>query len=146
MSSWRLEYTIDVDTQQRVIYVKVHGIWKAETARSYHEDFKAEAAQLLAKPWARLIDLTGWKISFPEVTDIIGEHMNWARQNNCQVSLYVLNNPSTFRQLSEMIQQSGAEDITKVFRTLPEAEQFLKENWLDKKKNGQSKPGPARSS
>lgn len=146
MSSWSLEYTIDVDARQRVVYVKVHGIWKAETARSYHEDFKTEAAQLLAKPWARLIDLSGWKISFPEVTDIIGEHMNWARQNNCKISLYVLNNPSTFRQLSEMIQQGGAEDITKVFRTLPEAEQFLREQWLAKKKNGESKAGKSGAS
>lgn len=136
MVKWSLEYTFDVDTKNRVIYAKVFGIWKAEIARGYHEDFKVEVQPILGKPWAKLIDLTNWRTSYPEVIDIIGEHMEWSRQHDVALSLYVLNNPSTFRQLHQMFAAGGTKEISMTFRTLAEAEAYLKENWLEKKKKG----------
>ncbi len=134
MSTWSLEYSFDVDKKNRVIYAKVFGIWKAETAAAYHADFKAEAQPIIGKPWAKLIDLTNWKTSYPEVIDIIGQHMEWSRDNNVAMSLYVLNNPSTFRQLHQMFTAGGTKEISQTFRTLAEAEQFLRDNWLNKKR------------
>ena len=134
MSRWALEYSFDVDEENAVIYAKVFGIWKADTARGYHEDFKVEVAPILGKPWAKVIDLTNWKTSFPEVIKIIGEHMAWSRANNEALSLYVLNNPSTFRQLQEMFDVGRTKGISQTFRTYADAEKYLKEHWINKKR------------
>jgi hypothetical protein len=60
--------------------------------------------------------------------------MSWSKDNDASLQLYILDNPSTFRQLNQMIKKGKAEDITRIFRTEDEAEQFLKENWIDKRK------------
>ncbi len=127
--SWRLEYTIDADVEKATVYVKIFGQWKAETAKSYHEDFKQEMAPLLGKPWAKIVDLTNWKVSREEVTDIIGKHMAWSRDNGVALSIYVLDNPGAFRQLNEMFKAGGTKDVSHTFRTWDEAERFLKNNW-----------------
>jgi len=139
MDGWHLGYTIDVDEKNTVIYAKIHGLWKAETAENYHNDFKEEVEPLLGEPWARLIDCTNWKTSRNEVTDLVGRHMAWSRQHNAALSLYVLDNPSTFRQLNQMIIKGGTKDTARIFRKREEAEAFLKKNWLDlpKEKRGQ---------
>ncbi len=135
MTTWSLEYSFDVDKKNRVIYVKAFGIWKADIARSYVEDFKTEVQPIIGKPWAKLIDLSSWKTSYPDVVEIIGSHMDWSRNNNVAMSLYVLNNPSTFRQLHLAFSAGRTKEISQVFRTLAEAELFLKENWLARKRS-----------
>jgi len=134
MPSWSLEYTIDVDVENAVVYVKVYGQWQAETARRYHEDFKREIQPLLGKPWARLADLTSWKTSRNEVTSLIGRHMAWSKENQVALSIYVINNVSTFRQLNEMFVKGGTKAISHTFRTWEEGERFLQANWLGKKR------------
>lgn len=132
MPGWSLEYSIEVDEKNAIIYAKVHGIWKAQTAHDYHADFKEAVAPLLGKPWAKLIDLSNWRTSYPEVIDIIGQHMEWSRQNGVALSLYVLNNPSTFRQLHEMFTAGRTKEISQTFRTHQEAQIFLREHWFSK--------------
>jgi hypothetical protein len=139
MSGWSLEYTIDVDEANAIIYVRVYGQWKAATAESYHEDFKEEMKPLLGQPWAKIVDLSNWKTSRNEVTDVIGKHMAWSKANGVALSLYVINNVSTFRQLNEMFVKGGTKQVSQTFRTYEEAERFLKENWLDKERKQPSK-------
>jgi len=134
MTSWSLEYTIDVDEENAVIRIKVHGRWRAETAKRYHDDFVEDMAPLLGKPWARIADLTNWKTSREEVTDVIGQHMAWSKANGVALSLYVIDNVSTFRQLNEMFDKGGTKRISQTFRTVDEAEAYLKKHWLDKRK------------
>jgi len=134
MASWSLEYTIDVDEVNAVVYIKVHGRWQAETAERYHADFKKDMEPLLGKPWAKIADLTNWKTSRNEVTGVIGKHMAWSKENKVALSIYVINNVSTFRQLNEMFIKGGTKDISQTFRTYKEAEQFLKKHWFDKHK------------
>lgn len=132
VAGWSLEYSFDVDRKNAVIYVKIHGIWKPATAESYHEDFKEEVAPILDRPWAKLIDLTNWRTSYPGVIDVIGKHMDWCRKRNLAYALYVLNNPSTFRQLHEMFTAGGTKEVSQTFRTNEEAMLFLKSNWINK--------------
>lgn len=132
MVSWSLEYAIDVDEEHSVVYVKIHGRWRAETAERYHEDFKRDVAPLLGKPWAKLVDLTSWKTSRDEVTVVVGKHLAWSTQNKVNLSLYVIDNPSTYRQLGEMFTKGRAGEGYHTFRTMQQAQAFLKENWLDK--------------
>ena len=135
MTSWSLEYTIDVDEANAVVYVKVYGQWTAETAYRYHEEFKRDVQPLLGKPWAKLVDLTSWKTSRNEVTSVIGRHMAWLRGNNVALSIYVINNVSTFRQLNEMFIKGGTKDISHTFRTWEEGERFLRANWFENKRS-----------
>lgn len=134
MTGWSLEYSFDVDEKNSVIYEKIHGIWKAETALSYHEDFKIEVAPLLKTEWVKVVDLSNWRTSYPEVIEIIGQHLEWCFNNNMIMSLNILNNPSTFRQLHQMFKIGGTKGISHTFRTHEDAKKFLQENWLDKKR------------
>ena len=134
MSGWSLEYTIDVDEENAIVYVKVYGRWRADTAENYHRDFKEEMKPLLGRPWAKIVDVSSWKTSRDEVTGVIGKHMAWSKANGVALSIYVINNPSTYRQLNEMFDKGGTKEVSQTFRTWEEGEQFLKENWLDKKR------------
>ncbi len=134
MINWSLEYSFDVDEDKSVIYVKVVGRWTAETAANYHQDFIKALEPIKDRPWAKLVDLTKWKTSRNEVTSVLGKHMAWSRENDVSLSLYVVNHPSTYRQLNEMFVAGGTKDVSHTFRTLEQAQKFLKENWLDRQK------------
>jgi hypothetical protein len=140
MNAWSLEFSFRVDTDNAIIYAKIHGLWKADTARSYHEDFKAEVQPLLGKPWAKLIDLSNWRTSYPDVIAIIGKHMIWSTENGCALSVYVLNNPSTFNQLNQMFSKGRIKEVALTFRTMAEAERHLKEHWIGKLGNTPPQP------
>ena len=129
--SWNLDYSIDVDEIHSVIYVKIFGQWQAETAERYHQDFKKELELVMGRPWAKLVDLTNWKTSRDEGTAVIGKHMAWSKKNDISLSLYVINNASTFRQLNEMFVKGGTKDVSHTFRTREEADAFIKEHWID---------------
>jgi hypothetical protein len=134
MASWNLEYTIDVDQENAVVYAKVYGQWKPETAQKYHEDFKKECQPLLGQPWAKIVDVSNWKTSRNEVTTVIGRHMSWSKANGVALSIYVIDNVSTFRQLNEMFVKGGTKGVSHTFRTWAEGEQYLQRHWFDKKK------------
>ena len=134
MTGWSLEYSFDVDKEKAVIYEKIHGIWKAETAAKYHEDFMEEVKPLLKSPWVKVVDLTNWRTSYPEVIEMNGQHLEWCLNNNMVMSLNILNNPSTFRQLHQMFKIGGTKDVSHTFRNYAEAEAFLKENWFERAK------------
>jgi hypothetical protein len=135
MNSWRLEYTIDVDDTNAIVRARIYGLWNDETAEAYHRDFKESAGPLLGLPWAKVIDLTAWKTSYETVIKIMAAHMAWSRQNAVALQLYILDNPSTFRQLNRMFEKGGVRDISHTFRTRDEAEQFLEDNWNNKSRN-----------
>jgi hypothetical protein len=133
MGLWSLQYSFEVDTQKSLIREKIFGVWKLETAEAYHRDFQEEVKPLLKKPWAKLVDLVNWKTSYPQVVQKIGEHLEWCRQNNMALSINVLNNPSTFRQLNEMFAVGGTKGMSQVFRNLADAEKHLREHWFNRK-------------
>ncbi|HUV31307.1 MAG TPA: hypothetical protein VMY05_09495 [Acidobacteriota bacterium] len=134
MTEWSIEYTFDVDTGDRIIYEKIYGLWKQETAERYHRDFMKAVQLLLGKPWAKLVDLVNWRTSYPQVTDRIADHLRWCQANNMVLSVNVLNNISTYRQLNRMFTGGGTGPISKTFSTRTEAEEFLKEHWFKRKK------------
>ncbi len=134
MASWSLEYTIEVDLENAVVYAKVYGQWTAETAQRYHDEFKKEVQPLLGQPWAKIVDVSNWKTSRNEVTAVVGKHMSWSKANGVALSIYVIDNVSTFRQLNEMFVKGGTKHISHTFRTWQEGEQFLQDRWLSKKR------------
>jgi len=123
-----MNYTIEADTERKIIREKIYGIWKEETARSYHDDFVKEASGLINGNWGKIIDLRNWKSSYPEVVDIIGEHLRWCLDNRMVLSVNIIDNPVTLSQLKRMFTLGGTREISKVFRSIKEGDRFLKEN------------------
>lgn len=131
MCSWSLEFSFDVDTENRVIYEKIYGVWRKETANEYHREFMAAVQPLLGAPWAKLVDLINWKTSYPDMVGVVARHLRWCRENGLELSINVLNNTSTFRQLNEMFSGGGTGDISHTFRTRAHAERYLREVWIE---------------
>jgi hypothetical protein len=127
MSGWSFEYTIDPDVENRLVHVKIFGVWKAETAHSFKEDFEEETVEVIKQPWAKLTDLSNWKIAYPEVVNVIAEHLRWAKAHNMQWSINIIDNRATYKTLQKMWAKGGTTDISKTFRTRVEAETFLKQ-------------------
>lgn len=127
MDKWHFEYALDPDVDNAVMYEKIYGVWRPETAENYSRDYRKEAEDLIKKPWAKLIDLSNWKTGSPEVIQKIGEHLEWCRQHNMVWSVNIINNPVTYSQLQKMFSRGGTKNISKTFRTRQEAERFLKE-------------------
>jgi hypothetical protein len=73
-----------------------------------------------------LTHLTNWKSSYPEIIDIIGVHLRWCHENGARYSVYVIDNPVTTRQLNQMIEKGNASDTAKLFKTVGEADSFLR--------------------
>lgn len=127
MGGWRLEYLIDVDEENRIVYEKIFGIFRPETAVAYKEDFEEKVAPIIDKPWVKLIDLNNWKPSYPEIIQTIGEHLLWCKEHNMVWSINIINNKVTYGQLMKMFSEGTTRDISRTFRKMEEGEQFLKE-------------------
>ncbi len=127
MGGWRLEYLIDVDEENCIVYEKIFGIFRPDTAVSYKEDFEEKVAPIIDKPWVKLIDLNNWKPSYPEIINTIGEHLLWCKEHNMVWSVNIINNKVTYGQLMKMFSEGKTRDISKTFRKMEEGEKFLKE-------------------
>ncbi|MEZ5360370.1 MAG: hypothetical protein R3F48_16260 [Candidatus Zixiibacteriota bacterium] len=125
--SFSLNYTIDIDEPRRTMVVKIYGVWKRETARSYHEDFKQIVQPLLGQEWAKIINLTNWKSSYPEMIKVIGEHMRWSQENGNTVAVYIIENPITKNQLKKMFSAGSTKSISRMVRSPEEADRILAE-------------------
>lgn len=134
MSGWSLEYNIDVDDANHIVYEKVFGVWRVSTAKDFVSDYEEEVAELIQKPWARFCDLSNWKTATPEVIDIIGAHLVWCRKNNLIWSVNIINNPVTYGQLQRMFEKGGTKEISRTFRTRQEGERFLTDQGFRVKK------------
>jgi len=120
-------YNIDIDEERKIAVSKIYGIWKEETARNYHRDYMEIVKPLLQGKWAKMTNLANWKSSYPEIINIIGQHIKWCNANGAIYHAYAIDNPVTTRQLNQMIEQSGSGETIKLVRTLEEADKFLKE-------------------
>jgi hypothetical protein len=126
MDKWNFEYVLDPDVDNGIMYEKIYGAWRIETAESYSRDYEKEAEQLIKKPWVKLIDLSGWKTGSPEVIARIARHLEWCRNNNMVWSVNIISNPVTYSQLQKMFSKGGTRKMSKTFRTREEGERFLK--------------------
>lgn len=127
MGDWHFNYNIDAIPEYSLVYSKIFGVWRVDDAKSYHEDFKKESAEIIKKPWAKLVDLINWKTGTPEVIDTIGDHMRWCIDNKMVCQVYVINDPVRYGQLQKMFDRGGAKGASKTFRTRSEARKFLKD-------------------
>lgn len=127
MDGWHLEYNIDVDKENGVVYEEIFGVFSPDTAASYMKDFKEQVSPIIDKPWVKLIDLTSWKTAHPEGVEIVGQLLLWCREHNMKWSVNIINNQVTYFQLMKMFNVGGTHEISKTFRTFKEGKKFLRE-------------------
>ncbi len=126
--TFSMHFTIDADLDRRLILEKIYGSWTKETARSYHEEFMHVAAPLLGSPWAKVVNLTNWKSSYPDMIKVVGEHLRWCRENGMTLSINIIDNPITKSQLKKMFSIGGTGKMSKIVRSKEEAEKLLAQN------------------
>ncbi|NOY89387.1 MAG: hypothetical protein GXO93_08390 [FCB group bacterium] len=131
MGNWNFEFSIDINVKNHILFSKIYGLWKLETAEAYCDEFKKVVKPLLNEPWAKLIDLTNWKTSYPEVNNVIGDLNRWCRAHKMKWAVYIIDNPVSFPHLMQMFDSGEYRDIARTFRTRAEAEKFLKEQGFD---------------
>jgi hypothetical protein len=127
MNSWNMEYSIEVDVDNRIVFEKIYGVWRVETALAYSEDFKLEVDPLIKQPWAKLVNLSNWKTASHEVVQIVGEHLAWCREHNMAVSINIIDNPVTYGQLMRMWAKGKTKKMSQTFRTIEEGRKALRE-------------------
>jgi hypothetical protein len=127
MNLWGFDYSIDVEIQVGIVYEKIYGVWKRETAEQFTKEFEKEVAGIIGKPWVRVSDLTNWKTATPEAVEIIGKHLAWCRKNNLAWSVNIIDNKVTEAQLKKMIAKGGTADLTTNVLTRLEADHFLRD-------------------
>ena len=129
MTGWHLEYSVDVDIARRLVSHRIFGVWRADTARAFKRDCEEEIAPLLTskKPWAKLSDLSNWKIGDTAMIDVVGSHLAWCREHGMTWAVYIINNPSTYKLLQKIFDKGGTREISRIFRTRDEAERFLRQ-------------------
>lgn len=128
--SFSMYFMIDADPDRRLVTSKIYGVWKKETAEEYHQEYKEVAKPVLetGKPWAKVVNLSNWKSSYPEMVKVIGEHMRWSSENGNVLSVYIIDNQITKSQLKKMFHIGGTGKVSKTVRTWEEAEKILAEN------------------
>ena len=126
--SFSMYFTIDADIERKLIIEKIYGTWTRETARLYHEEFRKVVAPLIGGQWAKIINLSNWKSSYPEMVKVIGDHLRWCRENGMVLSVNVIANPITRAQLKKMFAIGNTRKISKIVRTMEEAEAVLAEH------------------
>ena len=127
MSDWQFNYNIDVDKDNRVVFVKIFGVWRLETAENYVREVRQEVEDMTDKPWVKLIDLMNWKMGTPEIVDRLGEYMNWCLKNNMVHQVFVISDPMRFGQLQKMFDKGGVKDVSSTCRTRPEGIKILRD-------------------
>ena len=126
--SFSLNFTIDVDAERKIVMEKIYGTWKKETATSYDEAYRKAAEPLLGEKWAKVVNLTNWKVSYPDIIEMVGQHLRWCRQNGMVLSVNIIDNPVTTNYLKKMFSFGATEDISVIVRTPEEAQKILAEH------------------
>lgn len=126
--SFSLNFTIDVDAERKIVMEKIYGTWKKETAASYDEEYRKAAEPLLGGKWAKVVNLTNWKVSYPDIIEVLGQHLRWCRQNGMVLSVNIIDNPITTNYLKKLFSSGATEDISILVRTPEEAQKVLTEH------------------
>ena len=80
-------YTISV--QGNMIVSKFFGAWNLEQAQAYADHVQKISTSLLAKPWARVVDLSEWEGGGHEVVEPLKVLHLWAAQHHCEMVVFV---------------------------------------------------------
>lgn len=81
--------TYEMHTHGQVISIKVCGGWNYETTLRWCIEYKDRIDEISQKPWARVMDLTHWALTTPDVWERVDEVNNWANGHNQKYEIVI---------------------------------------------------------
>ncbi len=97
-----------------------------ETALEYHEEYIETVEPLTKGKWSKITNLTNWKSSYPDIIQVLGDHLHWCHDNGAEYSVFAIEDPVTMRQLKALIEKSKVAGAALIFKSIKEADKFLK--------------------
>jgi len=117
--------SFDMDVDGQVIVVKVYGAWNFETTSRWCDEYKQHIDAIKNKPWTRLMDLSLWELTTPDVWELVDKVNHWANSNNQQHEV-VICPLSIQKHLLERAHQVLTNVEIKFCDNLSEAKNWLK--------------------
>lgn len=71
-----------MEVVEQTLIIKCFDAWNSETVERLCKEYKAQVSKIYDKPWACLVDLSGWELSTPDMWEKIDELNIWANANN----------------------------------------------------------------
>ncbi|WP_426414689.1 hypothetical protein [Aestuariirhabdus sp. LZHN29] len=74
--------TYEMGVYDQIITLKVFGAWNLETTKRWCSEYRDHIQAVKSNPWARIIDLTFWQLTTPDVWEIVDDVNIFANDNN----------------------------------------------------------------
>jgi len=117
--------SFDMIQHGQIISLNVFGGWNFETTSRWCSEYKTHIDSIKGAPWARIMDLTFWELTTPDVWEIVDEVNIWANQNNQKYEV-VICPLSLQRQLLERAHQVLPNVEIKFCEHISEAKEWLR--------------------
>ena len=106
------------------IHIKAFGSWNFETTSRWCLEYKNHIEFIKNNPWTRILDLTLWELTTPDVRNIVDEVNTWANINNQKFEIVIC--PLAIQQkLAERAHQVLTDVEIKYCKNLQEAHEWL---------------------
>lgn len=127
MDSEKQMYSIEVDTKNRIVHEKNIGFWKLEDFKRFDNEYRSKIEKELnksgIKPWAKISDLTEYKMS--SIVDELQNHVTWLSSKGWTHCAVIL--PEKMVQTVKLQMKRSAQTKIKenYFASLLEAKKWL---------------------
>jgi hypothetical protein len=85
-------FEISVDRSDRIVHMKLRGVWDVAIAQEFLSIVRRIANELAGRPWAILADSTAFPAQSPEVTEVRQAAMVIAKTQRCEKIASVASN------------------------------------------------------
>lgn len=79
----------EMERHEQVILIKVFGTWNLETTMRWCIEYKRHIESIKHSPWARILDLTFWELTTPDVWAYVDEVNSWANNHNQKFEIVI---------------------------------------------------------
>ena len=74
--------SFEMHVHEQIISIKVFGAWNFETTARWCAEYRNHIESVKNAPWSRILDLTLWELTTPDVWELVDEVNTWANINN----------------------------------------------------------------
>ncbi len=112
-----------------ILYAKISGAWNEATAQRFSKEFQVLVRHKMPSQWAHVVFLDNWELGVPAIEPIIQNLVDWCIQHGLQRSAQVFSQSMMKKyQLDKMVTEQKGHFMSKQFRTLEAARDWLKES------------------
>lgn len=121
--------TFKMSVANQVITLLVFGSWNIETTSRWCIEYKNHIDSIKAAPWARIMDLTHWELTTPDVWEAVDKVNSLANISNQQYDV-VICSWSMQKQIVDRAHEMLTNVEIKFCNDLQEAQKWLSEKGM----------------